>query len=59
MAFSNSRYNKVRPSYGCFLLSKQTTVNKKLKISSQKGSPARLLMSAETNNGTILTRFLW
>ena len=55
MVFSNCQYNKVQPSNGSFSLSKQTTVNKKLKVSSQKGSPARLLTSAETNDGTILT----
>ena len=41
MAFSNCQYNEVW-RYGCFSLSKRTTVNRKLKISSQKGSPARL-----------------
>ena len=55
LAFSNCWYDNVQSSYGCFSQSKQTTVNKKLKISFQEGSPARLLMLAEMNNGTILT----
>ena len=59
MAFSKCQYDKVQPSYGCSLLPKQNTVDKKLKISSQKDTPARLLMLVEMNDGTILIRFLW
>ena len=39
--------------------SKRITVNKKLKVSSQKGSPARLLMSAEMNNGCFIWWIKW